>query len=167
MNSIEKLKEAKAKANEELLQAILADSKMSKLEKLQAIDECDILPYKSWLAHPLEEKYADVFKKQIDDKFGKQDFHIIDGWPTLDCDAINRSQKISLANELECAYENVSYEYRSEKLSDQELEAKEIVILTNRSRDSLDEYKITLSQLVDDVYDWCVTNRKIGFCFDW
>lgn len=166
MNTIKKLKEAKAKANEDLLQAILADTELSKLEKLQAIDESDVLPYESYLMGPLV-KYEDVFKNQIDHKFGKHDFHIIDSWPFIDCDCYNRGQPVSFANELECMYENVSYDYESEELTDTQLEGKEIVIMTNRSRDSRDEFKITLGQLVDDVYDWCITNRKIGCHFDW
>lgn len=167
MNKIEQLKAAKEKANAELLQAIIDDTTMPKLEKLQTIDDSDVLPYHGWIVRPLEEKYKDLFKAQIEEKHGVQPYLITDSWPFIDCDYYDRGSKVSFADLLESEYENAAYAAGDVEMTDEQLEKTEVTVMTNRSRDITDEYKISLGQLADDLYEWCIANGEIGCYFDW
>lgn len=167
MNKIEQLKIEKTRITKALLQAILDDPELSKMEKLKKIDEVESLPYHTYLIRPLEQKYTDIFKAQIEEKYGVQDFHIIDSWPLIDTEHFNRNERFSLASQLENTIENAAWDLVGDNPSEELIYKEEIVVLRNRSSRALAEYKITVGQLIDDVYEWVVSNRYIGFHFDW
>lgn len=167
MIKIEQLKIEKTRITEALLQAILDDPELSKMEKLMQIEETEALPFHTYLIRPLEQKYTDIFKSQIEEKYGVQDFHIIDSWPLIDAEHFNRSERVSLASQLDNTIEDAAWDLVEDNPSKELIYKEEIVVLRNRNSRALDEYKITVGQLIDDVYEWVVSNRYIGFTFDW
>lgn len=164
---IEQLKLEKTRVSTALLQAILDDTEMSKLEKLTEIEATNSMPYEHYLVRPLEKKYTDIFKKQIEEKHGFQKYHTIDSWPLIDADHFNRSERVSLVSQLENTIEDAAWDLVGDNPSEELAYKEEIVVLKNRSGKAPAEYKITVGQLIDDVYEWVVSNRYIGFTFDW
>lgn len=169
MNVIEQLKQQKASIQASLLQAILDDAEMSKLQKLFEIEDTGSMPYDTYLVRPLEKKYSDAFKKKIEEKHGAQRFFIIDSWPLtlIDCDVFHRRERVSLPYMLELLMSDTAYAMGEDNPSDDVIYKQEVVVMRNRCSEGLEEYKITVEQLIDDVYDWVVENNKIGFHFDW
>lgn len=167
MTKIEQLKLEKTRITEALLQAILDDPELSKMEKLMQIEETEALPFHICLIRPLEQKYSDIFKSQIEERYGVQDYHIIDSWPLIDTEHFNRSEHVSLASQLENTIENAAWDLVGDNPSEELIYKEKIVVLKNKSSRALSEYKITIGQLIDDVYEWVVSNRYIGFTFDW
>ena len=167
MSKIEQFKIEKARITEALLQAILDDPELSKLEKLMKIEETESLPFHIYLFRPLEKKYTNIFKAQIEEKNGVQNYHIIDSWPLIDVDHLDRGERVSLASQLENTIENAAWDLVGDNPSEELVYKEEVVVLRNRSIKAPDEYNITVGQLIDDVYEWVVSNRYIGFTFDW
>lgn len=166
-SKIEELIKERKRATEDLIAAIISDLRLTKLEKLELIDEHRLFPHDTWIGRPLQHKYTEAFEKQIEEKYGKQDYHVIDSWPVLDCEHMQRGADYSYADLLQSEYENADYALNKDDASDHELEQTLVTVMTNRARESHDEYKITLKQLVDDIYDHCIEYRVIGFNFDW
>lgn len=137
---------------DKLVAAILEEESLSKLDRLSLIELYGLFTTSPFLVHPLRDKYQEQLK-EIAIREGATYF-ILDGWPLINCDHRNRGELVSFADELECEYENNNDDPDSE-----------ITVLKDRSTGA--EIKITLKQLEDDIYDWCISKGKYGFYFDW
>lgn len=147
-NELQKtIKEAKDK----LLDAILTDTEISKVEKLLLISDNDLFKTESYICHPFDEsyrqEYLDILKKKgenrpiIDDWFHQQEYQ--------------RHEVINLADIVENVNED-GYYGEEDNL---------ITIYTNRT--TKDKFKISKYEFIDTIYDWCVKNKCIAFELDW
>lgn len=139
------------KVKEELLQAIINEESMSKLERLYLIEQHKLFDYEGYIQRPLNEKYLPILTESVKGKGGKN--IIADSWPVIETDYRDRGDLILMTNELQYALE-------CEDENDGMIE----VIRDRRTKESI---SITYQQLESEIYDWCIKNKKIGFFFDW
>lgn len=153
-------REAMKKLKDEMLQNILSDNNLTKVEKLETLAENNVLPIGNWIQHPFY-KYEKEFKEMIwanpafDKEYarferdGKKYNPIIDDYFCFN-DYWDRHQTIDLAQVARDVDED---------------DIEEITVLTNRS--TKDKFKISKKQFIDDIYDFCISNNMIGFVMDW
>jgi len=154
-NELQKtIKEAKDK----LLNAILTDTEISKVEKLCLISENDLFKTNSWICDPFHDEYFKEYESQLAKKGVTNP--CIDSWvhnrdPFSNNGTVLfrflRHETVNLAEILE---------YMDEDDND-EL----ITIYTNRR--TSDTLKISKYEFVDTIYDWCIKNKCIAFEIDW
>jgi succinate dehydrogenase flavin-adding protein (antitoxin of CptAB toxin-antitoxin module) len=136
-------------AQDRLLNAIIDDPELSKVDKLSLISDNNLFKTLSWIQDvfkPYKEEYIDIVKKNplytrsydpiIDDYFQHREY--------------SRHETVNLAEMVE---------YMDEE--DDEL----ITIFTNRT--TKDVFKISKYEFIDTVYDWCIANKAIAFEIDW
>jgi hypothetical protein len=140
-NELQKtIKEAKDK----LLNAIINDNEISKIEKLQLISQNDLFKTDSYIRDPFEE-YRDEYIEELKKKGVTNP--ITDNY--IDHMEYDRHRVIDMSELLEY-------------LDDED---DLITIYTNRRTD--DKFKISRYEFIDTIYDWCIKNKTIAFENDW
>lgn len=139
------IKEAKDK----LLNAILTDTEISKVEKLCLISENDLFKTNSWICDPFHDEYFKEYESQLAKKGVTNP--CIDSW--VHNRDLQRHETVNLAEILE---------YMDEDDDDND---ELITIYTNRR--TSDTLKISKYEFVDTIYDWCIKNKCIAFEIDW
>jgi len=141
-NELQKtIKEAKDK----LLNAILNDTEISKIEKLGLINDNDLFKTDSWICDPFHDEYYEEYMNILKEKGVLNP--IIDSW--VHNQDYDRHQTVNLAEIVEYADEG----------------SELITIYTNRK--TPDVLKISKYEFVDTIYDWCIKNKCIAFEIDW
>lgn len=134
-------------AKEKLLEEILNDMEISKVDKLGLISCNNLFRIDHYICNVFSEyydEYANILKKNGDNQPCIDDyFHFHD---------YERHETIDLSE----LAESINEDYEGDEL---------IIIMTNRTTD--DDFKISKYEFIDTVYDWCVKNKKIGFEIDW
>lgn len=144
-NELQKtIKEAKDK----LLNAILTDTEISKVEKLLLISDNDLFKTNSWICDPFHDEYFKEYESQLAKKGVTNPFSI------LLLHYLQRHETVNLAEILESMYED-----------DEDDNNGLITIYTNRR--TSDTLKISKYEFVDTIYDWCIKNKCIAFEIDW
>lgn len=144
-NELQKtIKEAKDK----LLNAILTDTEISKVDKLCLISDNDLFKTNSWICDPFRDEYYKEYEIQLAEKGVTNP--CIDDW-SHERD-YQRHQTINLADILE-------------EIVDEGDEDELITIYTNRRTN--DTFKISKYEFIDTVYAWCIKNKCIAFDIDW
>jgi hypothetical protein len=161
------IKELKARIKnlkEELINEVLNDNTISKLEKLRVISDENLFPYASYIVSPFHDtkyyrEYLEIVsqnpeyqKRYNHDRTGRS-CHAEDYFHRREYD---RHQTIDFADTLE---------WMDDDYDDDESDKKGIVIFRNST--TKDVCSITSEQFIDCIYNWCVKNKKIGFIFDW
>lgn len=143
-NELQKtIKEAKDK----LLNAILTDTEISKVEKLLLINDNDLFEINSWICDPFYSEYYKEYESQLAKKGVTSP--CIDDWLRLF--DYQRHEIVNLAKILE---------HMDERKGD-----SLITIYTNRT--TTDKFQISKYEFIDTIYDWCIKNKCIGFEIDW
>ena len=140
----EELQKTIKEAKDKLLDTILSDNELSKVEKLRLIDENDLFGSDPYMCNVFPEYYKEFSEELrrkglmciIDDWFHKQEYQ--------------RHENVNLADVVEFIEEY-----------DEDL----ITIMTNRGSDDI--LQISKYEFIDSIYDWCIKNKKIGFEIDW
>lgn len=150
-----------AELKKDMLDEILSDEETSKVEKLEAISENELLPIYIYIQHPFS-KYYDQFKEKIwsnpefDKKYGGFSRNGRKNDPIIDdifhMGYFERRETVDLSR--------IARDY-----SEDYVKNDEITILTNRS--TRDVFKITKEEFIDCIYDWCIEHKYIGFIMDW
>ena len=145
---------------EEIKQTII-DSDLSKVEKLKIFSEYDLMEEDRWLCHPFEDLYGDEYTAHLIEiaknsnnthwQFWANQGHFIIDEEIYD--GRQRHEIIDLGNYFEG--------YLEDEDGDQM-----ITVLTNRTITS-EVFKVPMSKVVDDLYNWCVTNNIIRYAIDW
>jgi hypothetical protein len=162
---VKNYKDALKALKEEMLEEIINSDVMTKVEKLECISHNNLLPYCGYIQHPFY-KYVDEFKQIIwsnpkfDEKYGAYMRNGRKYEPIIDdyfcCgDRWDRHQNVDMSQVCGDIEDDDWYGDHEEG----------ITVLTNRSTD--DVFKISKNQFIDDIYDWCIDNKKIGFNMDW
>ena len=141
-NELQKtIKEAKDK----LLNAIISDNEISKVEKLQLISDNELFKTQVYICDPFEEyrkEYLDILKNKgvsnpiVDDFNHQRDY--------------SRHEIVNLAEIVEWVNDD---------------EDDLITIYTNRRTN--DVFKISRYEFIDTVYNWCIKNKTIAYEIDW
>ena len=142
---------------DDMLKEILADSELTKPEKLELISRNKLFKIASYIQHPFS-KYNNEFIEIIRRNPAYTKKYPFGGSPSIDdifCDGdmYEKHQIIYLYDVIE----NYSNDYADDD--------SRITILTNRSTN--DKFKISKEEFVDCIYDWCVVNKTIAFEMDW
>lgn len=135
------IKEAKDK----LLDAILTDTEISKVDKLCLISDNDLFKTDSCIRDPFYDEYYKEYESQLSKKGVRNP--CIDSW--VSNRDFQRHEIVNLADELEYMDEDDGL----------------ITIYTNRRTD--DTLKISKYEFIDAVYDWCIKHKCIAFEIDW
>ena len=125
-----------------LLNAIINDNEISKVEKLRLIDDNNLFTIDSYICHVFDDQY----KQEYLNKIGQR--AIIDDW--FHMREYNRHETVNLADVVE-------------NIEDDEDDM--ITIFTNRS--NRETFEISKYEFIDTAYDWCIKNKCIGFQIDW
>jgi len=144
--------DAIAAAKSDLLDTIINVSDLAKHEKLKLIQENDLFTVRPWVQHPFA-KYEDQFKQQI----GEQSFYIFDE-PMHEY--VGRHQIVDIASVIEGYIEEVEYA----KEEDEDF-SEMVSILSERK--SNQEFKVSLTELIDHLYEWVIENKCVEYKFDW
>ena len=160
--AIEKIKDQK----KELLQRIYDDEDLTKLEKLELINEAELLGYKSYIQHPFE-KFKPFFIKQLEDA-GRRSNVIDEGWVGDYCE---RHRDINIPEEIiTCFIENICWDNGNKpgkSESDPDFMDNMVEIFSDRGVEPQMSYSLPLGEVIDVLYDWVKDNRYIGWKFDW
>jgi hypothetical protein len=143
MTTLEKINQLK----EQLLQEIL-DSDLTKIEKLKQIDDSQLFGINCYIQHIFseqEEKLENLVKEKTGQKWAIVDDFFHDG-------EYERYRTINL------------YEILKSYFEDKE-NFEKITIATNRSTEDIIE--VTYEEFEDIIYNWCISNKMIGFIMDW
>lgn len=135
-------------AKEKLLNAILNDNEISKVEKLQLISDNDLFGSQSWICDPFEDEYHSEYLEQLKSKGITNP--IVDDY--IQHQGYSRYETVYMVD----LVENIAYAKNEDDL---------ITIYTNRNTN--DKFKISRYEFIDAVYDWCVKNKIISFVVDW
>jgi len=141
-----------AKAKQELTDYILNDSTKDEYEKLCLIDKHSLFGVDSFICHPFkcfEEEYRATLKELYPDK---QSFAIVDF--INDGGYLNRHETIFIHNIIEGLY-------------DEEDETIEVLTVRGAAVKDAPAYVMKRDDVRKHLYNWCVTNKLIGYQFDW
>lgn len=163
---IKNYKEALKAMKEEMLEEIINAEDMSKVEKLEAISENELLPIAGYIQNPFG-KYYQQFKEKIwsstefDEKYGRFERNGRKYDPCIDdifhTDRWQRHETID--------FSQIARDYDDDDYWDDEDGKDGITIMTNRN--TKDVLKIPKDELIDCLYEWVIENKKIGFILDW
>ena len=168
------LKEAKEKAVNEIL-----NSDLSKIEKLRAIEKNGLWGYSSFINHEFRdwEEEAKILEKTtaqynfdngLPDKHGDITKYFYASGMT---DSIfdpskmyyEKYETVSYADALEQAFESYAEDFEDE--FEKEYNGEPIAIITTRNP-IVSIFK-TKEEIIDAVYNYCITNKILGFKNDW
>lgn len=146
---------------EEALSDIIADTTMSKVEKLEFISQNNLMETESSWCDPFQDKYLDDYINKVietpefKEKWGKYNLTNSRNYVTTDDYFVNRDYQRHEVIDLADLAIDVSESNPSDK----------ITIYTNRS--TKDSCQITPQEFVDTIYDWVIKNNTIAFELDW
>lgn len=135
-------------AKDKLLNAILTDNEVSKVERLRLISDNDLFRTDSWICDPFHDEYYQEYMDLLKEK-GASRNPIVDDWTHNN--EYQRHQTVNLAD----IVENI----------EEDDDGGLITIYTNRT--TPDVFQISKYEFVDAVYDWCIKNKCIAFEIDW
>lgn len=138
------LQETIKSAKDKLLNAIIDDAEISKLDKLKLIHQNDLFSVSS----SIEEIFIN-YQKEFIKQLGSR-HPIIDDYFTMN--EWQRHEIIYMDNVIEY----MDFDDDGDDL---------VTILKDRSTSKT--FKISVYEFIDTVYDWCISNKKIGFEMDW
>lgn len=140
-------------AKQELLEEILSDKSLSKVEKLEAISDNELWERGGNVEEPFA-KYYPAFKVIVNDNpITRKNYPNGDKNPIMDDyivhSGIDRHEFCNLAEMAKC----------------EEKRTTPITILTNRG--TKDIFQISAEEFVNTIYEWCMENQMVEFEIDW
>ncbi len=135
---------------EELIQSIISNDSLSKIEKLKLFDENNLFIIDGYIGR-IFDKQKDAFKKFLKFTLNYNEIYTYD---YFDINEYSRHTAINLYHLL------LSY---IKEANDIDFNDKFIIIL--KSEDN--NFKISINEFIDIVYDFCIENKMIGFTYDW
>lgn len=131
---------------------IIASTELSKTEKVQLLTDHELIPHASYIQRPLCNKYTDPNTGY------SYDDHWMDTYYDVYAD---RGRLIKVADIIEYINDN------REEMDDPIV----VVIATDYSMARDERYrieiKITIDQLIEDLCDWVLDTKQVGWVFDW
>jgi len=158
--AIVELKTKIKQLKEDLLKEILESTTLSKIEKLSEISYMDLYGTTSWYEHVFEKykaEYTEIIMKnpEWDNSYKHQpmidDYFVINDY--------QRHASVDFGSLLTEMSECIDYDKKQKDYKDS------IKVMTNRN--TKDKFYLTFEQFVDCIYEWCITNKSIGFTIDW
>lgn len=158
-----KLKNQIAQLKLDRLEEIKNDSSLSKLQKLQAFRDEDLMKVRGYLSHPFR-KYEELLKEQ--EKARGETVIIIDDIIGMNSDCYGRGQEISYAEIAEQILENADYENQT-TVTIAKARGEWDYSVSPPKRKTPASLEIPVEEAVDCLYNYAVENNESGFCFDW